>query len=316
MAGTGVVGVDGPVTRESVDLWRRICRSNHLADSIWIPDEQPVFRASVRSRRLEDLVLIDMTADPFGSRYRPDSSSADFVGFAVHTEPFAERVRLNDRREWTATSRIGLWDNALLAETQILTPAVLTMVLVPKRALPRTDLPRFLRQGSTPADEHGAIVRLLRDLVVATAAEADRLDPAAASAARTAIVELLLTTMRQGDVASTAAVSESMRTAITRWIDEGLATGPLSATDAARHHGISVRSLHRLFAGTGETFGSLVRRRRLERARRDLVAGGDMVQTIAVRWGYADASHFIHEFKRIHGVTPAGYRRGAARTAA
>jgi AraC-like DNA-binding protein len=32
------------------------------------------------------------------------------------------------------------------------------------------------------------------------------------------------------------------------------------------------------------------------------------VQTIATRWGYADASHFISEFRRAHGTTPADYR--------
>jgi AraC family transcriptional regulator, positive regulator of tynA and feaB len=70
-----------------------------------------------------------------------------------------------------------------------------------------------------------------------------------------------------------------------------------------------VRSPHRLFASSGETFGSMVRGRRLARARRDLAATGDMIQSIAVRWGYADASHFISEFTRVHGVTPAGFRR-------
>jgi AraC family transcriptional activator of tynA and feaB len=39
------------------------------------------------------------------------------------------------------------------------------------------------------------------------------------------------------------------------------------------------------------------------------------VQTIAMRWGYADASQFINEFKRAFGSTPAVYRK-AHRSAA
>ncbi|GAA2882344.1 hypothetical protein GCM10020220_085800 [Nonomuraea rubra] len=134
--------------------------------------------------------------------------------------------------------------------------------------------------------------------------------------ARNIVVELLAQRGAESIARpSGAAVSEGMRLSVSRWIDDHVHLGQVLPAQAAEQHGISVRSLHRLFADSGESFGSLVRRRRLERACRDLLHTDDMVQTIAMRWGYADASHFINDSKtgaRQHtGHLRKGLRKGA-----
>jgi AraC-like DNA-binding protein len=47
---------------------------------------------------------------------------------------------------------------------------------------------------------------------------------------------------------------------------------------------------------------------RLAEARRRLVHSDEMIEIIAERVGYRDATHFIRVFRREHGMTPAAWR--------
>nr|WP_237421915.1 helix-turn-helix transcriptional regulator [Gordonia sp. SID5947] len=99
-----------------------------------------------------------------------------------------------------------------------------------------------------------------------------------------------------------------MRQRVENWVNGRLPFGPISPSDAAAAHGISVRSLHRLFDGPGRSFGSMVRSARLECARQELLTSMSTVQHIAARWGYSDMSHFGREFKRTYGMTTTEFR--------
>jgi AraC family transcriptional activator of tynA and feaB len=301
--------VNGPGIPERVRAWSNAYVASGIADEVWFPEAVTAFHGKLRRRTVQDLVLVDVEADPFGARWTSTSRAADYVGVSVNTRTFSERVVLGDRSEFVSTtSAVDLWDATVLVESEILDPMAQTVLLVPKSALHMSrNCSLLLRDAMTEGDK--ALLRLLRRVILAVAADADRFGDAAAGAARNAVVELLLSVVQERRQPSGGAVSESMRLAVSRWVDENLPLGQLAPAQAAAQHGISVRSLHRLFADTGDSFGSLVRRRRLDRARRDLLQTDDMVQTIAMRWGYADASQFINEFKRSHGGTPAAYRK-------
>jgi AraC family transcriptional activator of tynA and feaB len=299
------LSVQGPVGPERVDNWRKICGACYLGDHIWLSDAES-FNGEVRRRQLDDLLLLNVETEPFGSRFALRSPASGFVGVSVSRKPYAERIVLRDRTQWKQETDLVVWDHEIVAESEILSPAAMTVAFVPKTSLFASSGLSFTLLDAIEQDAPG--VRLLKDLLLAVSEQADRLPPLAAAAARDAIVDLLLAIAQDRPRSSNAAVSDAMRVSIARWVDEHLHLGCLSPGEAADHHKISVRSLHRLFAGSGETFGSLVRRRRLDRARRNLISTDDMVQTIATRWGYADASHFISEFRRAHGTTPAEYR--------
>ncbi|GAA3144983.1 helix-turn-helix domain-containing protein [Nonomuraea salmonea] len=84
------------------------------------------------------------------------------------------------------------------------------------------------------------------------------------------------------------------------------------ATIAAACH-ISVRYLHRLFESEHTTVAAWIRRRRLERCRADLLAGGGLsVSAVGARWGLPDSAHFSRLFRRAYGVPPAEFRRAHA----
>jgi AraC-like DNA-binding protein len=96
------------------------------------------------------------------------------------------------------------------------------------------------------------------------------------------------------------------------FIEQRLADPKLSPSGIAAANHISVRYLHKLFEGQGETVGGWIRSRRLERCRRDLLdpALGDWpVSAIAARWGLLDPSHFSRLFRVAYGLPPAEYRR-------
>jgi AraC-like DNA-binding protein len=95
--------------------------------------------------------------------------------------------------------------------------------------------------------------------------------------------------------------------ALARLGDPGLSPGTV-----ARAGYVSVRQLHRLFAGEGLTFGRWLREQRLRRCREDLAnprLRHLAIAEIAARWGFRSAAHFTRAFGARYGITPAGYRR-------
>lgn len=87
---------------------------------------------------------------------------------------------------------------------------------------------------------------------------------------------------------------------------------------AARHH-ISLRLLHKLFEREGTTVAGLIRARRLDRCRRDLIdpnLSATPISTIARRWGFSDPAHFSRSFRSGYGITPGQYRHSGLGKAA
>jgi AraC-like DNA-binding protein len=76
--------------------------------------------------------------------------------------------------------------------------------------------------------------------------------------------------------------------------------------------GVGARQLQRLFsAWVGVSPKWVIQRYRLHEAAERVAAGGPIDWgALALDLGYADQAHFIRDFKRLVGKTPAGYSRG------
>ncbi|MEW2385237.1 helix-turn-helix domain-containing protein [Micromonospora sp. NPDC047707] len=95
------------------------------------------------------------------------------------------------------------------------------------------------------------------------------------------------------------------------FMDRHLGDPDLTPRAVAEAHHISLRTLHRLFEGEEETVAQSIRRRRLERCRKDLLEPVQRplrVQQIARRWGFTDPAHFSRAFRSAYGMSPAAYR--------
>jgi AraC-like DNA-binding protein len=96
------------------------------------------------------------------------------------------------------------------------------------------------------------------------------------------------------------------------FVEERLGDPDLSPAVVAAANGVSVRYLHRLFESEEATVAGWIRRRRLERCRRDLLdpaLQGWSVRAIGARWGLIDAQHFSRVFRATYGLPPAEYRQ-------
>lgn len=97
------------------------------------------------------------------------------------------------------------------------------------------------------------------------------------------------------------------------YIEANLGDPDLSPGSIAAAHYISTRHLHDLFRELGTTVSASIRKRRLERCRRDLrdpVLADRPVTAIAARWGFLDSAHFSRIFRAAYGESPTGYRAG------
>lgn len=95
------------------------------------------------------------------------------------------------------------------------------------------------------------------------------------------------------------------------YIDANLGSPELSPSSIAAAHFISIRHLHALFAEHDTTVSTVIRNRRLERARTDLTDPSLLSRTvaaIAARWGFVDAAHFSRVFKQTYGISPSELR--------
>jgi AraC family transcriptional activator of tynA and feaB len=96
------------------------------------------------------------------------------------------------------------------------------------------------------------------------------------------------------------------------WMLERLDQPALRTADLAKDLGLSARSLHRAFAGAGDTVAGRLRQMRLAHARQLL--GQRRLASLSVaevgrRCGYADASHFGRDSQRDTGLSPSRWRQ-------
>ena len=105
--------------------------------------------------------------------------------------------------------------------------------------------------------------------------------------------------------------SARSRAAAVADIEEHLADEDLSPATTARRLGVSVRTVHGLFAGSGQSYAGTVRRFRLERARRalaDPALAHLRVIDVAADAGFGNVAGFHRAFRRAFGRTPGEIR--------
>jgi len=202
------------------------------------------------------------------------------------------------------------WDSTRPARFVVGEPLSKRSLLIPRAALDEVSGLTWVRagvalEGSSPATE------LLTSYLDVLSRSLDRLGPAAVTAARNATLELFIGAVRGDGEMAAGGAGSALRAAMDRYIERHLLDQPVSATALATAHGVSVRTVNRVFNATGQTVSEVVRVRRLARARDEVTDGSSSIATIATRWGFADGSHFSRAFKAHYGSSPTDYREAA-----
>lgn len=155
----------------------------------------------------------------------------------------------------------------------------------------------------TPCDVRGALPRAAATRLYREFSHPDAFSPIAAEAL---LLELLADNAREQSTARAAGspwmwrVEEVLRTRLPE---------RLRLQDVAAIAGVHPVHVARVFRRThGCSIGEFVRRSRITAAQDDLARGAGSIAEIALRYGFADQSHFHRTFKRLTGMTPSEFR--------
>ena len=302
----------GKASREErVGQWEDMLSTTHLPWSVQTGrrDDRP-FEAWIRRWWIDDLALVDCECGPCsGTRQRRQIADTDgeFV-VVLMTRAGRETVSQGDAEASLQPGDAVVWNSTAPARFQVWEPLAKRSLLIPRAALEevggRAGTPAgVMLDGSAPA------TRLLVSYLDMLSEALPALGTSAVAAARNATLELLMGALRvERDVPSTTAAQPALRAAMDRYIERHLLDGALTLNEIAVAHGVSVRTVNRVFNATGETVGEVIRVRRLARAREELTDSDTPVSVIAHRWGFSDPSHFTRSFKAHYGASPREYR--------
>lgn len=168
----------------------------------------------------------------------------------------------------------------------------------------------------TGLPSHSGIGHVLASLLRSVSDNIGRLTDSEVWPVESAFLELLLTTLATdsltvGPTASTTSTTMSLHRVL-QFIESRLSDADLSQAKIAKECGISPRYLQKLLQTSGTNFGNVVRQRRLERCRTDIVNplySHDSLSDICFRWGFSDSAHFSRAFRDQYGLSPRDYRR-------
>ena len=297
---------DGPADDEMSDRWRAVVSDTHLPWSTHVAPG-PAFAASVRRWWIDDLALVDVECAPTsGSRGRSQIAATDgeFVAL-LFIRAGHEVIRTNGDTVRLAPGDAVVWDSTRTARFDVPGRLSKRSLLIPRAALAEVSGGAWATPGAVLERGRPAIA-LLTGYLDTLAGILPGLDPAAVVAARNATLELVLGVLRPA--ASGGVRDLPLRAAMERFIEQHLTSMAITPERIACEHGVSVRTVNRIFSTTGDTVGGVIRSRRLAHARDELTTGAEPISVIAHRWGFFDSSHFHRAFKASYGLSPRDYR--------
>ncbi|MEU5877472.1 helix-turn-helix domain-containing protein [Spirillospora sp. NPDC047279] len=177
-------------------------------------------------------------------------------------------------------------------------------------------MPEHLVRAAIPLMSVSNLTPLLLHHIRALHRDADHIsaDPGAAAVgeATLALTRALVASVSTDRPVRRAVAEETLLPRILAYVRAYLSDPYLTPERIAKVHNISLRSLYRLCEEGGLSLEQWIIRRRLEGARRDLVApehAHRSIEAISRSWGFSNPSYFSRRFRQAYGVTPRQWRR-------
>lgn len=266
---------------------------------------------SFRARDLGDLLLTDWQSPPIEA-IRPDRLARDdddaLILMTVQSGELG--VVLSERTEVLRPGAVLLFRSRVSGGISV--PGWLNKrsVRVPMCALASFDVGTRVPDLVAVEAADSSLTWLLLDFLAGIDRQHNGLDAAGVEATRNALLNLIAGIIRTSQASVTRAGDflPVLRQQMESWIAGHLTDGVVRVSDLAAAYNVAPRTVHRAFAATGDTLGSVVRAHRIASARNDLIHSTLSIASIAYRWGFCDASHLGREFRRAMSMSPGDYR--------
>ncbi len=189
----------------------------------------------------------------------------------------------------------------------------LWVLKVPEAAL-QARLGNASRYCAREYEANEGVGRVFREYIQLLATHCGNQDAKALSLMGTQIIDLLALSLSQGSDSSTSQLS-SVRAAhcarVEAYIRSHLFDSTLSPQRIADACGISLRYLHTVVSGEGQTVAEMIRVRRLHAAHEQLGAAAPLtsIAQVAYASGFGDHAQFCRQFRQHYGLTPSDYLR-------
>lgn len=301
---------------ERREIWENLISATHADMSVRLDEceDGREFDGAIRRQWINDLALVDCVCDHCSgtrTRSRVAASTVDHVAILFNLGG-REVVSQGERQKELHPGDAVVWDTRSALRFAVRERLVKRTLIVPRAALSEVG-GRSWDMAGISLDEKSPAVRLLRGYLDLLAATVDGMGPAEVSAARNAALELFVGAVRPNvDPCASVTATPALRAQIEGWVNRNLFDGDITPAAIAAAHGVSVRTVHRVFSSDGESLSAYVRTRRLARACQELTGQRSVpISAIGRRLGFTDSSHFTRAFKARYGVSPREYRTEA-----
>ncbi|MFD8549648.1 helix-turn-helix domain-containing protein [Streptomyces sp. NPDC059649] len=328
LSGTEFRSAEAAPATGRFDSWREHLHGSYVPVDLLPDDHMADFRATHLVLNLGAVRLWRIEHPPMRMRRSPQlirRSDPELLHLSLPLRG-TKRVVQSDREAGYGAHELALLDTSRPYLMEASTGERQRTVRGTGILLPRNVLPLAAKGGDALVNRRlsareGAGALLARFL---TQVWADRASyrPADGPRLGTIAIDLLSALLAHTlDAENTLAPETRRRSLVLRiqeFIQQRLFDPELTPRSVAAAHHISVSYLHRLFEDEEITVAAWIRRRRLERACRDLADPAlrhTPIHAIAMHWGFARADDFTRAFRAVYGMPPRDYRYGACRVA-
>lgn len=282
------------------------------------PSTEEPFHADIMVRSLPGVTLSSNVTSPARFSMIPSRLTDDHDGiglFANSTGGVARQAGRELMVRGGAAFVVDAAEAAMFESTPPRPTPCLGVRVMRADLLPLTVAPydRILR----PVPPSAEVLRYLLSYVRVALTDRALSNPDLAAAAAVHLRDLFALVIGATRDAAHIAEGRGLRAArmqsIKRFITENLAEPRLGVNRVAARHGLSPRSVQRMFGEEGTTFSEYVLDQRLDAAYRALTASTARNRTvvqIALDAGFGDLSYFNRRFRRRYGAPPGWFRGG------
>jgi AraC-like DNA-binding protein len=297
-----------------VDYWQHVVGSSvapyHLRASA------DTLRSQIRQAQIGAVSVADVQMSALQAVRTPDLIRESDRGMCLINLGLRGRGRYEQdgRQSVLAPGEFHLVDLSRPSQVAVDASQETLLLMFPRALLPARDkdLRELTAVGFSARDPYASLVAALGQEL---ARHLDAYESARSARVGAAFLDLLALAVaeRVDRVAAVPAESrqQAMLAQVQAFIGERLGDPGLSPGMIAAACHVSVRTLHSLYQADNDTVAASVRRRRLERCRRDLLDPGlrdRPVGAVGARWGFPDAAGFSRAFRAAYGLPPGEYR--------